>query len=49
MQRLIADEGLRERLGAAAKERAATFSPRRSILPRFEEAYELAIAERRQR
>lgn len=46
MQRLIADEGLRQRLGDAARERAATFSPE-AIVPRFEEAYELAIARRR--
>jgi glycosyltransferase involved in cell wall biosynthesis len=48
MQRLIADEGLRQRLGAAARQRAATFSPE-AIVPRFEEAYELAIAGRRAR
>ncbi|HEX6782266.1 MAG TPA: glycosyltransferase family 4 protein [Solirubrobacterales bacterium] len=45
MRRLIRDEGLRQRLGAAAAARAATFSPA-AILPRFEEAYELAIARR---
>lgn len=43
MQRLIGDPGLRERLGAAAAARAASFSPA-AILPRFEEAYELAIS-----
>jgi glycosyltransferase involved in cell wall biosynthesis len=48
MQRLIADEGLRQRLGAGAKERAATFSSE-AVIPRFEAAYERAIAERRQR
>jgi glycosyltransferase involved in cell wall biosynthesis len=48
MQRLSEDAELRQRLGAAAKERAATFSPE-AIVPRFEEAYELAIAKRRQR
>jgi glycosyltransferase involved in cell wall biosynthesis len=48
MQRLIADEGLRQRLGGAARERAATFSPA-SIVPQFEQAYELAIANRRAR
>ena len=46
MHRLIDDAGLRERLGAAARERAATFSPE-AIVPRFEQAYELAIAGRR--
>jgi glycosyltransferase involved in cell wall biosynthesis len=48
MQRLIADEGLRERLGAGARERASTFSPD-AIVPQFEGAYELAIAGRRAR
>jgi glycosyltransferase involved in cell wall biosynthesis len=48
MRRLGRDAELRQRLGAAAKERAATFSPE-AIVPRFEEAYELAIAKRRQR
>jgi len=45
MRRLINDEVLRERLGAAAAERAATFSPA-AILPRFEQAYELAFERR---
>jgi glycosyltransferase involved in cell wall biosynthesis len=45
MRRLIGDGGLRERLGAAAAARAETFSPA-AILPRFEDAYELAIARR---
>ena len=48
MQRLSGDAELRQRLGAAAKARAATFSSE-AIVPRFEEAYELAIARRRQR
>ena len=47
IQRLISDEGLRARLGEAARERAGQFSPA-AIVPRFEQAYELAI-ERRQR
>jgi glycosyltransferase involved in cell wall biosynthesis len=46
MRRLIDSEGLRERLGAAGRERAATFSPA-AIVPRFEQAYELAIESRR--
>jgi glycosyltransferase involved in cell wall biosynthesis len=46
MRRLIADEGLRERLGAAARERAGQFSPA-AILPQFEAAYETAVARRR--
>jgi glycosyltransferase involved in cell wall biosynthesis len=46
MRRLIDDEGLRDRLGAAARERAGLFSPD-SIVPRFEQSYELAIEKRR--
>ena len=45
MRRLIEDDGLRARLGAAAKERAAGFSPA-AIVPQFEQAYELAVANR---
>jgi glycosyltransferase involved in cell wall biosynthesis len=48
MQRLIGDEPLRQRLGAAARERAASFSPA-AIVPQFERAYEQAIANRRGR
>lgn len=48
MRRLIGDEALRGRLGAAARERAATFSPE-AIVPRFEQAYELAIAKHKAR
>jgi len=48
IQRLSTEAELRDRLGAAAKERAATFSPE-AIVPRFEEAYELAVARRRNR
>jgi len=48
MQRLIGDPGLRDRLGAIARERAASFSPA-AIVPRFEAAYELAVASRRAR
>jgi glycosyltransferase involved in cell wall biosynthesis len=46
MRRLIGDDGLRERLGAAAAARAQSFSPA-AVLPRFEQAYELAIDRRR--
>lgn len=42
LQKLIADADLRERLGAAAKQQAAKFSPV-SIVPQFEQAYELAL------
>jgi len=48
IRRLSEAPDLRQRLGAAAKERAATFSPE-AIIPRFEEAYELAVAKRRAR
>lgn len=44
--RLLADPGLRERLGAAARERARLFGPER-IVPEFEAAYGRAIAGRR--
>lgn len=46
MRRLLADEDLRQRLGDAARERAQQFSPA-EIVPRFEAAYEQAIASRR--
>ncbi|HEU5105436.1 MAG TPA: glycosyltransferase family 4 protein [Solirubrobacterales bacterium] len=46
MRRLLADEELRQRLGAAARERARQFSPA-TIVPQFEAAYEQAIASRR--
>jgi glycosyltransferase involved in cell wall biosynthesis len=42
LQKLISDADLRERLGAAAKRQAAKFSPA-SIVPQFEQAYELAL------
>jgi glycosyltransferase involved in cell wall biosynthesis len=48
MQKLIADEALRGRLGAAAKQQAAKFSPA-EVVPQFEQAYELALATRRSR
>lgn len=48
LQELISDAGLRERLGRAAQARAAEFAPA-SIVPRFEQAYELAIASSRAR
>jgi glycosyltransferase involved in cell wall biosynthesis len=43
LQRLAGDAELRERLGAAARRRAAGFSPE-AIVPQFEQAYELALA-----
>ncbi len=42
LQKLISGAGLRERLGTAAKQQAAKFSPE-SIVPQFEQAYELAL------
>jgi len=48
IERLVGDAGLRERLGAAARGRAADFSPA-EVVPQFEQAYEVARAARRQR
>ena len=48
MRRLLDDAGLRERLGAAARDRSADFSPE-AVVPQFERAYEAAIATRRAR
>jgi glycosyltransferase involved in cell wall biosynthesis len=43
MQRLIEDAWLRERLGTAARGRAAKFSPA-AVVPQVEQAYEVALA-----
>jgi glycosyltransferase involved in cell wall biosynthesis len=48
MRRLIADAGLRERLGQAARRQAARFSPA-AVVPQVEQAYELALATHRDR
>ena len=48
LRRLLGDEGLRERMGAAARLHAASFGPD-AVVPRFEEAYEAALAARRAR
>jgi glycosyltransferase involved in cell wall biosynthesis len=48
LRRLLADAGLRERMGAAARLQAARFGPD-AVVPRFEEAYEAALAARRAR
>ena len=48
LRTLIGDAGLRERMGAAAKERAKSFGPD-TILPQFEAAYERAASHRRGR
>lgn len=45
---LAGDPGLRERMGEAARARAGEFGPDR-IVPRFEAAYELAVASRLKR
>lgn len=44
--RLIADAGLRQRMGAAAARRAGRFSAD-AVVPAFEDAYRVAIARRR--
>jgi glycosyltransferase involved in cell wall biosynthesis len=46
IRRLLDDEGLRARMGEAARRRADEFRPD-AVVPRFEEAYELALAARR--
>lgn len=48
MGKLLGDQGLRERMGEAARSRAAEFSPA-AVLPQFERAYEVAIEARRGR
>lgn len=48
MARLLADAELRGRMGEAARRRAADFSPD-TVVPQFEQAYELAIEARRAR
>jgi glycosyltransferase involved in cell wall biosynthesis len=48
MARLLADAELRGRMGEAARLRAADFSPE-TVVPQFEQAYELAIEARRAR
>lgn len=48
MQTLLADAGLRERMGDAARSQARRFGPD-AVVPRFEEAYEVAIEARRAR
>jgi glycosyltransferase involved in cell wall biosynthesis len=48
LRRMLGDPEMRDRFGRAAKVRAAEFTPA-SIVPRFEAAYELALARRRAR
>lgn len=47
LERLAGDEGLRQRMGAAAAARQATLFTPDTVVPQYEEAYELAL-ERRQ-
>lgn len=49
MQLLIDDEGLREQLGAAAHDRQAELYTPDTVIPQYEEAYELALERRRLR
>jgi glycosyltransferase involved in cell wall biosynthesis len=46
LERLIADAGLRDRMGAAAQRRAAQFSPE-AVVPQVEDAYRIALEARR--
>ena len=46
MRRLLDEEELRAKMGEAARRRAEEFRPE-AVVPRFEEAYELALAARR--
>jgi glycosyltransferase involved in cell wall biosynthesis len=48
LARLIGDPELRRRMGSAALERAASFSPA-TVVPEFERAYEVALTRRRSR
>lgn len=48
IERLVGEADLRERLGTAARGRAADFSPEQ-VVPQFEQAYEVALAARRGR
>jgi glycosyltransferase involved in cell wall biosynthesis len=48
LERMIGDEPLRARMGSAAKQRAAAFSPE-AVVPQFEAAYDMAIDGRRAR
>jgi glycosyltransferase involved in cell wall biosynthesis len=49
LRRLIGDDDLRERMGAAAAARQASLFSAGTVLPQYEEAYELAIATRQAR
>ncbi|HWC49245.1 MAG TPA: glycosyltransferase family 4 protein [Solirubrobacterales bacterium] len=49
MRRLIDDTELRERLGAAANARQAELYTPGTVIPQYEEAYELALEKRRSR
>jgi glycosyltransferase involved in cell wall biosynthesis len=49
MRRLIDDEELRERMGAAAATRQAELYTPHTVIPQYEQAYELALEQRRLR
>ncbi len=49
LQRLLGDEDLRLRMGAAAATRQATLFTPDTVVPQYEEAYELALERRRAR
>ena len=49
MRRLIDDPELRERLGAAANARQAELYTPDTVIPQYEQAYELALERRRSR
>lgn len=49
LRRLLGDEGLRERMGAAAATRQATLFTPDTVVPQYEQAYELALERRRAR
>ena len=46
MRRLIGDAELRERMGAAAATRRATMYTPDTVVPQYEQAYELALEQR---
>lgn len=49
MRRLIEDKELRERMGAAAATRQAELYTPETVIPQYEQAYELALEQRRRR
>jgi glycosyltransferase involved in cell wall biosynthesis len=49
LRRLLTDEELRTRMGAAAAARQKSLFSPDTVLPQYEEAYELALARRQER